>query len=541
MKNLKEILTIPRFTDLVVLNTQANLDVPLHTVEISETPDVANYLSPHSLLLTTGMAYRDSPDDLCELIAHLNSLPSAGLAVKIGRYIPKISKKVIDFADSLNFPIIQIPMNMTLGDISHKLLSYLWSDQTEEIFFSLEIQQKFAELLFKGASTSVLIDQLSHMIKQPIMLIDPFGHLATSSRNHTVEEFLTPAKKKELLAQLTAKQQEAKKESFLFKIDEGEHTLVNLIPINSDSYIPYLLVLFKVDQLAYPFSQFAIEQSLIVLALSIYKEQTIKYENRSVKLHLFHNLLHSEKNGPSMDFVKQYPIIDSLDSNYYRVVVVSIQVPKNKSFYEKEIDLFIYDFLEEYLTKTNSNLLLLPTDEDNQFVLLFKDKKDLQSTLEELYDKTFKLLTISLSFGVGDPVNQLSLFHFSYKEAKSSLENSPSKKNFVFYNTIQGINRIAENVSEEEMQHFCQSILKSLAYPTNQTNQELRKTLTTYLDCQCKISETADQLFVHRNTVKYRIEKCNQLFGQSVDDSKLSLKLRVALSLSENESADKNS
>ncbi|WP_086313445.1 purine catabolism regulatory protein [Enterococcus sp. 7F3_DIV0205] len=537
MKNLREVLSIPRFSDLVVLNQQANLDVPLHTVEISETPDVANYLSPHSLLLTTGMAYKDDPDRLCELIEHLNNLPSAGLAIKLGRFIPQINKKVLDFADSLNFPIIQIPMNRTLGAISHKLLSHVWSDQTEEMFFSLEIQQKFAEMLFRGASTPTLIDQLSHMIKQPIMLIDSFGEVSASSRSHNVADFLSSAKKEQLITHLTSNQKKAKKESFLFEINEQEQTLVSVIPVPSDSYIPYLLIIFKVDQLSYPFSQFAIEQSLIILALSIYKEQTIKHESRLAKLHLFHHLLHPDKNSYPLDFAKLPSIINSFESNYFRVVTALVQIPKNKLFHEKEIDLFIYDFVEKYLSEKHGSILLLPTDEDNQYALLFRNKENLQSILEELHDKVFDLLGVTLYFGIGDPVNQLNLFHFSYKEAKSTLQTVPSRTNFIFYNTAQGINRIAENLSEEEMKHFCQSILKCLAYPTNQTNVELRKTLTTYLDCQCKITETAEQLFVHRNTVKYRIEKCNQLFGQPVDDSKLSLKLRVALSLSENESA----
>ena len=84
MATLKEILSVPRFFDITLLNKEANLERTVDTIEISETPDVSGYLPKHSLLLTTGMAFQDNPKGLCELIHSLNNLPSAGLAIKLG-------------------------------------------------------------------------------------------------------------------------------------------------------------------------------------------------------------------------------------------------------------------------------------------------------------------------------------------------------------------------------------------------------------------------------------------------------------------------
>ncbi|MEG2601817.1 MAG: helix-turn-helix domain-containing protein, partial [Carnobacterium sp.] len=66
-------------------------------------------------------------------------------------------------------------------------------------------------------------------------------------------------------------------------------------------------------------------------------------------------------------------------------------------------------------------------------------------------------------------------------------------------------------------------------------NRELRRTLKVYLESQCEITITAKKLFIHRNTVKYRIAKCEELFESPINDPKLSLNLRLALVLSDTE------
>ncbi len=48
----------------------------------------------------------------------------------------------------------------------------------------------------------------------------------------------------------------------------------------------------------------------------------------------------------------------------------------------------------------------------------------------------------------------------------------------------------------------------------DEAGKDVLDTLTAFLlDCQGNILETANQLFVHKNTVKYRIKKSERLLG----------------------------
>ncbi len=57
----------------------------------------------------------------------------------------------------------------------------------------------------------------------------------------------------------------------------------------------------------------------------------------------------------------------------------------------------------------------------------------------------------------------------------------------------------------EDLKKFYNSTLQSLA-EKQQEDQSLLHTLSVYLETHCQISETAKRLYVHRNTVIYRLE-----------------------------------
>ena len=62
---LRDILDRKKFQYLRVLNKKADLDRTVFTVESTETPDVAKYIPQNTLLLLTGMEFKDDPILMC--------------------------------------------------------------------------------------------------------------------------------------------------------------------------------------------------------------------------------------------------------------------------------------------------------------------------------------------------------------------------------------------------------------------------------------------------------------------------------------------
>jgi hypothetical protein len=83
----------------------------------------------------------------------------------------------------------------------------------------------------------------------------------------------------------------------------------------------------------------------------------------------------------------------------------------------------------------------------------------------------------------------------------------------------------------EELQRFYEETLEPVVAYDEQYETELVHTLSTYLDCDGNVAGTAERLFTHRHTVRYRLERVRELSGHDVGSSdgreKLSLGLKA--------------
>ncbi|MFG1784068.1 helix-turn-helix domain-containing protein [Rhodococcus oryzae] len=55
----------------------------------------------------------------------------------------------------------------------------------------------------------------------------------------------------------------------------------------------------------------------------------------------------------------------------------------------------------------------------------------------------------------------------------------------------------------------------------------LRDTLLTFLDAQGSYTATAERVHLHKNTVKYRVDKALEERGRPLDDERLDLELAL--------------
>ncbi len=66
---------------------------------------------------------------------------------------------------------------------------------------------------------------------------------------------------------------------------------------------------------------------------------------------------------------------------------------------------------------------------------------------------------------------------------------------------------------------YCHPALSILSRYDRANGTDLYHTLGTYLECACSIKETAQRLFIHRNSLNYRLERIRDLTKISTEDS----------------------
>jgi purine catabolism regulator len=119
----------------------------------------------------------------------------------------------------------------------------------------------------------------------------------------------------------------------------------------------------------------------------------------------------------------------------------------------------------------------------------------------------------------------------AFKEAIDALSQGKLSKKKAYIQTYhtKDIMELMRQIPLEDLKNYYTFALSGFNDTKIEEEQSLLETLSVYLETHCQISETAKRLFVHRNTVVYRIEKCEEILGRSLKDSETTLQIRLAL------------
>ena len=540
MKTVEDLFIVDAFLEANVIAGHKGLNRKVTSIEISEAPDVTHFLAENSLLLTTGFAFKDDPRKLGNLISQLNQHPCAGMAIKLQRFINEIPKEVVDLANRLEFPIIQIPPSLTIGNVAHQMLSFLWNNKIEELFYAIHIHKKFTDMMIKGYNLQSLIENLGSFLKCPVLLLNPLGDVISSSRHfQRVKMKLL----KENIVEIFKSNLEEYSEKSMVTIQDPSSDYsslsLNVFQVKTRHPYPSLLLIFNAEKLPYPSSQLAIEQASTVISFTLLKNEAIRESSRLLENNFFGSLV--DGNISSKEEViyrgKQFGLMDKAN---YICIVFKIDEEKENNFPEisdRSYDFLydvLYDLFNKSISKFNKDSILFM--KNDYFVSIIQTTDDnlsasIRGKLEEFQEVAFSTLKASLSFGVGNVVNDISYIPITYTEAVEAWKKGEDlyhKKFINMYETKQ-LMELIHFIPKENLKNFYENTLRSLSYPKTKDEEDLINTLIVYLENNCEITITAKKLYIHRNTVKYRIAKCEDILGYSVHEPQNSLHLRMAL------------
>lgn len=120
---------------------------------------------------------------------------------------------------------------------------------------------------------------------------------------------------------------------------------------------------------------------------------------------------------------------------------------------------------------------------------------------------------LDLLVGIGEEKNTLMQLGESYAEAKHALEVGyvfqPEERIYIYSRLL--LERFLMGIPQEDCQHF-HSLLFNRR--TNKLfNEEMLQTIDMFFRKDLNLSDTARQLFIHRNTLVYRLDKVQRLTG----------------------------
>ena len=141
------------------------------------------------------------------------------------------------------------------------------------------------------------------------------------------------------------------------------------------------------------------------------------------------------------------------------------------------------------------------------------DVKDLEKLARSISDTLSSEFFTKVNVGIGTPVVGVKDLARSFKEAQTALEVGKvfdTDKNIVSYDNL-GIARLIYHLPTTLCETFLKEVFKKNSIES--LDHETLFTIQKFFENSLNVSETSRKLFVHRNTLVYRLDKIKKLTG----------------------------
>lgn len=538
MALLEDILQLQYIQGLDLLTVPQTIDnKEVSSVDITETPDIEHYVNEGTLILTTAMIFQENQQGLIPFIDSLIRSKVAGLAIKTNRFLNgHINQEVIDYSNQHNFPIINIPEKYPLGPLLHQLSNFIWDRRQEEIVFALDIQGKFSNLILNNASIEQTLNEFSKSIQCPVLLLDPFKERIAHSRHYKYHRDDLETIVQHIQHQF--KNQTIPDDYALISIDSESSINVSISPLHIFKHYPHYLLVLSPESMPYPISHFVIEQASLVISFILYKNNDMtKLYHETISNYFLDYFQQNNTDATHQQFLTEK--LGLRLSDYYQAISINESEHTDLMAYSIKLQekyLLLSLWLEKHLNAYFNNAILIEQPNELYPIIILQERvPHLEKTLTQLNQDISKNIDIRLQYNMTQPVDNVEDLSDIINQANIAYKHRLKEqlKDTFYYYSDSVLSHLFHSLDSHDIQYFCKNILKELAYPDNEEHMELRKTLKIYLDNQCETTATANLLFIHRNTVNYRIEKCEKILGRNIRHPKNSLEIRLALKFSE--------
>ncbi|MBO5551426.1 MAG: helix-turn-helix domain-containing protein [Lachnospiraceae bacterium] len=160
-----------------------------------------------------------------------------------------------------------------------------------------------------------------------------------------------------------------------------------------------------------------------------------------------------------------------------------------------------------------------------------KEDEELQAkeTAEMLVDTMNTQAMVKVRVSYGKVISEIKQVSASYKEAKMAMEVGKifyQERAIVSYGTL-GIGRLIYQLQPSLCEVFLHEIYGEDI--PDHLDEETLNTINKFFENNLNVSETSRQLFVHRNTLVYRIEKLQKMTGLDIRIFDDALTFKIAL------------
>lgn len=195
-------------------------------------------------------------------------------------------------------------------------------------------------------------------------------------------------------------------------------------------------------------------------------------------------------------------------------------------------DVSVFDVVQRLFPDKAKDFVVNINEQDIALVKEIRpntDSKDLEKLSRSIVDTLSSEFYTPITVGIGTPADGIKELARSFKEAQVALEVGKvfdTEKSIVSYDNL-GIARLIYQLPTTLCEMFLKEVFKRGSIDA--LDQETLFTIQRFFENSLNVSETSRKLFVHRNTLVYRLEKIKRLTGLDLREFDDAIVFKVAL------------
>ncbi|WP_369411124.1 PucR family transcriptional regulator [Leucobacter edaphi] len=158
-------------------------DRPVQWVHASELNDPTPFLTPRTVLLTTGARFDDSPDqaDADDFVARLIDAGVTALGVGIGLHWDRVPMRFVSACDRLGLPLFRVPYDTAFIEIVQTAARLIDAEERARDLWSLEAQRAVSNAALHRDGLGAVVSEAASRLGRWVCITDRSGRIVESA------------------------------------------------------------------------------------------------------------------------------------------------------------------------------------------------------------------------------------------------------------------------------------------------------------------------------------------------------------------------
>ncbi|MGG1662001.1 PucR family transcriptional regulator [Brevibacillus sp. NRS-1366] len=509
---VERLLQLPVFHGAKVMAGDEGISKEIYYISSMEMPDLTGFLRPSELIITTGYSFRDEPALLCRLLDEMHQVGSSAIGIKTRRFIQEVPPEALYKSNLYGIPLFDIPLENSFIDMTHAVIDQILNRQAFMLREVREVNQQFTNLVLNRRTTELVV-LIGHLLSCEAAVLKENGEVESSTSH---------------FGKAVIREKRA--------IQVGSRIM---------GYLAITRELREQDR----FEQMCLDHAVTVLAIefTIRQSQQLQREREqeSFLVELFSGSSHQED---LLRYRAKQLGLSLRPFHYVMVVRVTNMTEVDKLPPDEQLA-HLYNQLLQKVNKPGANNRKGVVINDSLIVLCSSIHGEVEKQREDAEALAKELLPLGegfpsdlqLTVGIGGVRQLLAEVPASSLEAHKAIsigQHTLPKQRIVHFYEVLVEDLLLDAAGHPVLKMLTSMLIEPIVAYDKEYGTELVATLGAFLKSGGNTKRVAEELFIHRNSVLYRLERIGEILQTDVNDPEVRFRLDVAMRVWKTEGVD---